>query len=233
MKNLKYFLSIIPFVCFFVGYNMSNLFIRANSYKTPHIIGLSVHEALRITSQNHANIKLITEQECQGMTPGTIMTQKPASGRLMKPNQTILVTISKQPDQKKAPNFKLKTHDSITKICKQDSLKIKERPQVYPLPQGTCISQIPQPDTSITNKKIIIYTAQDKPNLYIMPNFTGKDLSSTALSLQNHQISFSVLRRHQKIHPPFLDDYTVTDQKPRAGSFISLEPTLTIQLEVQ
>lgn len=231
-KALKYALPLLPFLCFITGYIISNLLVGTNSYHAPHVIGLTIHEALKVTSQNHVSIKLIAEKECHGILPGTIMTQKPAAGRLMKSNQTILVTVSKQPTVHVAPTLISKTKQQIDQIGKNKTLKIKQYPLTYALPEGTCIAQNPQPNTPINDKKMVVYTAKEKQNLYIMPDFLGQELITVAHCLQHHQLKLTAILNHETVVEPYKENLIVIAQKPKAGSFITLSPNLAIQVEV-
>jgi len=231
-KSLKYALPLLPFICFIAGYTISNLFVGTSSHQAPHIVGLTIHEALTTAAQNHVTIKLVAQKECLGTIPGTILTQKPTAGRLMKPNQTILVTVSKQPAVQVAPNLLSKTTTQIAQISKENNLKIKQHPQPSSLPQGSCMGQTPQPNAPLSDKKMVIYTAQEKQNLYLMPNFIGKELAMVMHALQHHQLHPTIILNHEKIESPYPENVTVIAQKPRAGSFVTLGSNLGIQLEV-
>lgn len=231
--KIQYLLPVIPFIGFIAGYGLSNLLISTTTHQAPNIIGLTLHEAIKITSQNHVTIQLIAEKECNGILPGTILTQKPAAGRLIKPNQAILVTASKQQTLVPAPKLLSKKTQDIQITCKQLGIKIKEYPIVSTTPQGYCVGQIPQPDTPLTDKKMIFYTAKNQANIYIMPNFIGKRLHESLQSIQRHQLPVTISHQHQEIKPPYQQNYQIVAQKPRPGSFISLEEKLNIQLEVE
>lgn len=231
-KTLKYALPLLPFICFIAGYIVSNIFVGASSHKAPHIIGLTIHEALKLTSQNHVSIKLIAEKECSGTIPGTILTQKPIAGRLMKQNQAILVTVSKQPIVPTAPDMLSKTSVQTANLSKENNLKMKQYFLHSSLPKNTCIGQAPQPNAPISDRKIVIYMAQEKQNLYIMPDFIDQKLSVVVHALKQHQLNPTITLRHEKIDNPYPENLKVVEQKPRAGSFVSLDQSLNVQLEV-
>jgi len=217
---------------FIVGYGLSTLLIGTTTHQTPNIVGLTLHEAIKTTSQNHVTIQLIAEKECSGILPGTILTQKPAAGRLMKPHQAILVTASKQHTLTPAPTLLAKNSQEIQSISKQLGIKIKQYPLLSMLPQNSCIGQTPQPETPLADKKMTIYTAKPQANLYVMPNFIGKKLQDALQSIQRHQLPVTVTHLHQEITPPYQQDYCITAQKPRPGTFVSLGEKLCLQLEV-
>jgi len=230
--HFQYLLPIIPFMGFIVGYGLSTLLIGTTTHQTPNIVGLTLHEAIKTTSQNHVTIQLIAEKECSGILPGTILTQKPAAGRLMKPHQAILVTASKQQSLTPAPTLLTKNSQEIQAVGKQFGIKIKEYPILSVLPQGSCIGQTPQPETPLIDKKMIVYTSKTPSNLYVMPNFRGKKLHEALHSIQRHQLPVTVTHLHQEITPPYQQEYYITAQKPRPGTFVSLGEKLCLQLEV-
>ena len=229
---LKYLVPIIPFICFFLGYALSNLLVGNQTYKTPELIGLSLHQAIEKTSPYQITIQLIAEKECQGAPQGTIISQKPSPGRSIKSHQSILVITTKLPPAAKAPNVLGKSYGEIEKIQKAQHLKFKTYGINYNAPKGVCVGQIPQPSQSVVDKKMILYTAQEKQNKYIMPTLTDKEVVEVVEFLKSHSLTVSVFCQNQKITEPYSNDMTIIAQKPLAGSIINLQDNATIQLEV-
>lgn len=233
MKNNSFvLLALIPFILFTFGYIASYLLMNSALYQTPNLVGLRLSHALNLAAKNHATIKLLCEQEVAGVEAGTIISQKPNPGRLIKQNQTILVTIAKENQPTKAPDFTLKNLKDCIKNAQESNIQLKNYSIVYPLSKDICIGQIPEKDTIIPNKKMIIYTAQEKTNTYIMPNFIGKNLNIVINKLEQQQINYKIFENYEVITPPFRGELIITNQKPKAGSFVSLDKTLIIQLEV-
>ena len=230
-KYIPYFFAIAPFIFFIFGYIFSHFLMKSTVYQTPNLIGLKLSQALTIAAQNHATIKLLHEQECPGVEAETIISQKPSAGRLIRPNQAILITIAKEASAPLAPDLKLQKLAACEKKCKELNIKLKQYPIVYQLPQETCIGQIPQAQEAVSDKKIIIYTAQEKANMYIMPNFINKNLNEIIASLKNQEIGYTVFSNYEKIEEPYADDLIITNQKPKSGSLIQMTKTLHIQLE--
>jgi beta-lactam-binding protein with PASTA domain len=230
-KYIPYFFAIMPFMFFVFGYIFSHFLMKSTVYQTPNLIGLKLSQALTIAAKNHATIKLLHEKECPGVEAETIISQKPSAGRLIRPNQTILITIAKETSAPVSPDLKLQKLTACEKNCKELGIKLKHFPIVYPLPQETCIGQIPQAQEIISDKKIIIYTAQEKTNIYIMPNFINKNLNEVINSLTNQEIVYTIFSNYEKIEAPYTDDLIITNQKPKQGSLIQLTKSLHIQFE--
>lgn len=206
--------------------------MRSTVYQTPNLIGLKLSQALAVAAQNHATIKLLHEQECPGVEAETVISQKPCAGRLIKPNQAILISIAKEVTPLLTPDLKLKRLSDCEKNCKEMGIKLKWYPITYPLPAETCIGQIPQPNENLTNKKMTIYTAQEKSNIYIMPNFIQQKLNKVIQCFSSQDIKYSIFSEYEKIEPAHDDNFTVIDQKPKPGSLIQINKSLQIQLAV-
>lgn len=232
-SNIKiYLLTAIPFICFILGYGLSNMFIGNKSYTTPNLIGLTIHEAVTQTSPFHINIQLADQKECPGIAPGTILTQKPTAGRLIKSHQSIIVVTSKLPDTALAPKALGLAQSVAQDLCAQQKIKCKLYPIQHQLPANTCIGQTPQQGQPIPDKKLVLYIADNSSNSYIMPTLTNQPLQTVLNFLKLHAITVQIFEKSQKILPPYNENLTVTAQKPSAGSFISLQKNTNIQLEV-
>lgn len=226
-------LATAPFILFILGYTVSYFLINSALYQTPNLVGVSLSQALNLASQNHATIKLLCEQEAPGIEPGTIISQKPCAGRVIKQNQTILVTIAKETPPTKAPDLILQNLKECQKTAKELGISLKSYPITYPLGKNICIGQIPEKETVLTDKKMAIYTAQEKANIYIMPNFIGKNLHMITSKLHQQQINYKVFKDGENIIPPFSNSLTIVNQKPKAGSFVAINETFVAQLETE
>lgn len=232
--NLKLSVLIaMPFMCFIIGYGISNLIMGNKTHTTPNLIGMTALEAIEQTSSLHVNIQLIAQKECPGVTHGTIVSQKPAPGRLIKSHQSIMVVTAKLPQASIAPDAISKTEEEVNKICNNDHLKLKSYPLSYQLPTGTCIGQIPEKGQSLPDKKLIIYTASNKAQTYLMPNIMNMNLGEVIPFLQKHKIQLTIFYKNQKLYPPYPPELIITAQKPTPGSFVKPQENMTVQLEVK
>lgn len=230
--KLTYLLTIVPFICFIAGYCISHFIVGTTAHPAPNIIGLTIHEAVKQTSKNHVTLQLIAEKECSGIAPGTILTQKPAPGRLIKPNQTVLVTISKQTSSVSAPNLLDLSSPKIQETGKQLGIKIKEfMIQSNNTMDNICICQHPSPDTLLTDNKMIAYIAKPSDNVYIMPNFIGKQLNDALASLKHYHCTTIITHKQKELSYPYQQGIII-GQKPRSGTLINFNKKQQIQLEI-
>lgn len=228
----KYLFIFLPFICFVIGYLLSNLAIGNKTYTTPQLTGLSLYEAIKITSPHQINIRILSEKESANIPAGTILSQKPSPGRIIKTHQPILVTTTKALPDITAPHLLQQSLESLEKTCQDMHLKYKIYTIEYPAPANSCIAQLPQAKDIIHDKKIIIYCAKDKQNMYLMPDFTNQQLETVLNELKDYTDKISVFKGSQKLIPPYQINTKIISQKPLAGSLVSIKPPLNVQLEI-
>ena len=228
----KYIFIVLPFLCFTIGYFLSNVIIGNKTYTTPKLIGLSLYEAIKITSPHQINIRILSEKESANIPAGTILSQKPSPGRIIKTHQPIFVTTTKALPDVITPNLLQQRFDSIEKTCHDMRLKYKTYELEYPAPTQSCIAQLPQGGDIIHDKKVIIYCAKDKQNMYLMPDFSNQPLEQVLNELKDYTDKIAVFRGTQKLAMPYQATAKIIAQKPLAGSLVSINPPLNVQLEI-
>lgn len=228
----KYILSTIPFIFFFLGYGLCSIIIGNKTYITPNLVGLSLYEAVKQTSAHHVNIRISSEKESFDIPAGTIINQKPCAGRAIKAHQSIFITTTKAPAAIIAPALQQQTSIQVEKTCHDLGLKVKTYPIESSAPSNSCIAQFPQSGQHITDKKITIYTAQERPSIYLMPDLTNQSLQLMFNTLNNQLGKVSVYKGKQKLKPPYQEHLKIISQKPLAGSLVSLDSAIHLQLEV-
>ena len=230
--NKKNILIFLPFLCFFAGYIISNIVIGSKTYVTPKLVGLSLYEAVKLTSPHQINIRILSEKEVSNIPAGTILSQKPSPARIIKAHQPVFVTTTKSPPDIISPLLQTLSIEAIEKKCHEMNLKFKSYELEYLAPCNSCIAQLPQANEIVRDKKMIVYCAKDKLNMYIMPDFTLKPLIQVIDFLKEYTDKIEIFNGTQKINFPYNQNAKVVSQKPLAGSLISIKPPLRIQLEV-
>tara|TARA_B100000674_G_C37889022_1_gene938048 strand:- start:273 stop:977 length:705 start_codon:yes stop_codon:yes gene_type:complete len=228
-KNL---LFILPFICFVLGYSICNILIGNKTYTTPNLIGITTYEALKLTSPHQINIRIVAEKESNHIPAGTILNQKPSAGRLVKTHQPILVTTTKSPPIITAPQLTTQKQNYIETTCKDMHLKCKLYHIEYQAPAQSCIGQLPYAGDTVEDNKMTCYIAQNKVNMYIMPDLTQHSLPEVLNFLNQHSERVSIFYGSKKIKEPYTGFTKVISQKPLAGSIIKLDSKLHIYLEV-
>lgn len=230
--NNKYTILLLPFICFIAGYLLSALITGNKTYITPRLTGMSIYEAIKTTSPHQINIRILSEKESEHVPAGTIISQKPSAGRAIKTHQPIFVTTTKMPPQTTAPQLLQLQKTDINKICHDLNLKAKTYYLEYQAPSYSCIGQLPESTHIVHDHKIITYLAKDKLNMYLMPDLTKQPLKLSLELLQNYTDKVTVYMGTQKQFEPYPENATIINQKPLAGSLISIQPTPLIQLEI-
>ncbi len=230
-NNLKWLIG-LPFFCFTIGYLLANYCIGNKTYKTPNLVGLRLHEALKLLTPYQVHLHILSEKKCANIPANTILTQNPAPERAVKAHQSVFVTITKAPEDTKAPQLLTKTEAEIKQHCHDLHIKYKMYHVPYQAPSGTCFAQLPQAHEILTDKKMILYCAAPKQDSYLMPDFTKHTLHEVLAALAAYTTDIAVFYTTQKITAPYPEQAIIIAQKPLAGSLISLEKMPSMQLEI-
>jgi beta-lactam-binding protein with PASTA domain len=201
--------------------------------KTPHFIGLPLHQAMIHAAGQNLRLHIVSEKEHAHIEPGTILEQKPQPNSSIKEKQTVYIITARSPQEKNTPTILGLSSEEIAKISKQ--LRIKTKNHHIPstgLP-GRCIAQIPTPNQPIKDSKLIAYIAEEPSLFFILPNFTNQDLEEVISFLQKNNLTFSVYQKTNKLSPPYPKIARIVNQKPLIGSFIKLDQSTHIQLQIE
>jgi len=222
----------LPFIAFFIGYFSLQFFIIEKIVQAPNLVGKDLLQATKIASSKKLNLRIIAEKEIADTLPGTIIKQNPLPNTSIKSHQSIFITITKSPETVVAPAFITKSHEQIEQTCKDK--KIKNRPYFLSsnYPKGECIGQLPLQNKPLESKKMSTYISTGNQNQYLFPDLTSSTLEEASQLLSQHNISFDVYYRDQKINAPYNRNFVVSYQKPLAGTFITLNEKLYVQLKV-
>ncbi len=232
LKNFHYFIWSFPFVSFMMGYFFMYQLFSIDSLQTPGLVGRQLHEVITAISNKNLNIRLLATKEEPDLPTGTILSQKPTAGQPIKPNQSIYIVLSEEPPLPQAPNFIQKKQHSIKQLCKKNNIRTKNYTVANTYPADRCFAQHPEPNETIKNHTIITYISDGGKKPLLLPNFKGQPLELVLEFLENHAIKPSLTYTHRKHNQT--QEYTVIDQRPLAGTLITLDATnpLRIQLKV-
>ena len=226
------FTFLFPFFAFCIGYVSLQFFITEQLVQTPDLIGKDILQATKLCSQLKLNLRIIAEKEMFDAVPGTIVTQNPLQQSYIKSHQSIFITITKLPEPILAPVITKKNIEDIEKICTEKGIKYRAYFLPSNLPYGQCFAQMPYENDPLLSKKINAYISLGKENLYLFPDFSNFALHDVIHCLQEKNIQFDVFYKDQKILAPYKKNYTISYQKPLAGSLITLNNKLYVQLQV-
>ena len=213
----------LPFVAFLCGYLLTRTLFCPPTVQVPFLVGLPLAQAAKIASDQQLSIQIIAEKIDTDLKPGTIISQKPQANQTAKHYQIIYLVTAKQPEPKKTPELTGKSVAEITQELNQAGINFK----TISLPLNTSLTQVitqyPEAGQQLI-EPILVYTAQYTP-LYIIPDFKTKPLAEVLTFLETYHIPSTVTYNQPNAH-----SYTVEQQRPLAGTLISLQQAPTIQL---
>ena len=231
-KYFKDLYWVTPFVCFILGYQCFAVFFYRSVIQAPPIIGKTLPEAATILSKNNLNMRMITEQEDPDIPAGTIISQTPRAHSAIKPQQTIFFVLSKKPAQPRIPDVRGTTFDDYSK--KLSDLKIRYRtfPVQSDKPEGTCLAQIPTSSNEISTSGALLYIASSAADVLLFPSCKGKSVTEVKQFFDKYNIPVNIYHTHSTSDHHTCDRCIIFEQKPLAGSFVSLKEPFSIQLKV-
>jgi len=233
IKNYKNYLFILPFVSCLCGYLLVGKLLQPTVFHTPSIIGKNILPAISTLSKHNLNIRIIDYKQDPDLPEGTILSQKPQSGRKIKPHQSVYVVLSKKPYRIPCPLLVGKDISSITQMLTNKNIRNKSYYLPSNHPENHCIAQYPSPSTELKKNNIITYLSQAYKKPVVLPDFRNKKLSKVRNFIKNYK-NISVEIINSKNSHICDDNYTVTDQRPLAGSIVNLhrEKKLLVHLKV-
>ena len=100
------------------------------------------------------------------------------------------------------------------------------------LAKGYCISQIPEENEPLDEKKITLYLSDGTKKFVLLPDFRNKKMSEIKNTLKEGNLEISIVH-----NSPIDDDHKcinciIEHQRPLPGSLISQKKQLPLQLQV-
>ncbi len=225
IKIFNKILWLLPFICFFLGYQLLNQLYKVEKIANPNLVGQTISDAIKTCSNLNLNLRVISEQVEPNLPENTILSQKP-NHAFIKQNQIVFVVTSKKPEPLVAPNLYGLTLSEIEASLKQ--LAIKNKCYYLPsiAPKDTCFGQSVAPEQSLSDHKLISYISTNHNRLVIMPNLVACSLADTKTLLDSYQIKLNI--------KPVLDTglpvNSIIEQKPQAGTIVDLNKLAQIEL---
>lgn len=231
-KYFKDMYWVVPFVCFILGYQCFAFFFYRSVIQTPPIIGKTLPEAASILSKNNLNMRMITELEDPDIPAGTIISQTPRAHSAIKPQQTIFFVLSKKPAQPRIPDIQGTLLSHYSKKLRNAKIRYRTFPVQSDQPEGTCVAQIPSPNEEIPSSGALLYIASQETDALIFPVCKGKSVSEVKQFFDKYSIPVSIYHKDTVTHNHTCENCIVFEQKPLAGSFVSLKEPFSVQLKV-
>ena len=214
-------LWLLPFICFSGGYFATRSLFHRPQMETPSLVGKNLFEAFTLLSNNNLSPRLLDQKVDPDLPEGTVINQNPAAGQPIKQRQTVFLVLSKKPPVTLSPSLVGKSLSEIEKMSSASCYKIKTYPVPSCYPTNQCISQYPNPNEPVKNNTVIAYIAHSTHKPIIWPDFIGRPIAEVVNFLKSHAIEPHLIYDAQ---PNNSDTQQVIDQRPYAGSLVSLSP---------
>jgi len=143
----------------------------------PSIVGKNLLQTIPLLSDKNLNIRILTKKAISDLPSGTILSQTPKEGALIKPQQPVFVVLSEKPPKIPTPSVIHKKQDIILKNLQSLEIRNKSyflQSSIYP--DNLCIAQSPEhyfplayPNAAKRRRNIVLgqmkklqYITQDK-----------------------------------------------------------------------
>lgn len=227
-----YLILLFPFFGFISGYYFLYVFLQKKEIEVPSLIGRNLRDCIKEVSKKGLSLKLLREQEDSDLPQGVILQQIPSTHQKIRPNQSVLVTISKKPKPTITPNFVGLSHNQINLNTKKAGIQSKSFWIKSIYPTDNCICQYPESGFILKNQKLITYLSTGQNSLFIVPNFKDYLIHDVKQNLNCDNISLEILHVKEDWDDFNEQNCFVIDQKPIAGSIVDMNKPLRIQLQV-
>ena len=233
---IKNYLWITPFISFICGYLLLRTLFQPKEFDAPAIIGKQLLTAVSILSDHALNIRFLAQKEEPDLPQGTILAQKPLPGRKIKANQAVYVVISKKSPKIPCPDLLGKSLDTIIHDLEKENIRNKSYffPSNYP--RNSCIAQYPCPRIALKENNIITYLSNGNKKPVIFPDFKGKKIDTVIEFLKKYepQIRIEMVHSfHDNTEYLSKEDHIISDQRPLAGSIITLDEKNPISVHLK
>lgn len=233
LKNLlSSTLWTVPFLSCVLGYAATHSFFTTKEIEAPNFVGKSVQHAICESSRVGVNIRLLREKVDPDIKEGIVLEQLPKQSHNVKPNQYVFLTISKHPQGIKTPNVLGHNQKMISEQCRE----LGVRPKIFWLssryPKDFCIAQFPQAGQDLENRPLFAYVSSGKNQLVVFPDLKGKPILEVKEFLEREGVSVEVIHSDRVDRYHECSECKVVDQNLMAGSIVSKDKRLYVQLEV-
>lgn len=154
----------------------------------PEIEGLTVEDAEKLLKENDGRFTMEVEEEIASSEyeEGTIISQEPSAGRVVKKGVKILVKVSSGPGDIKIPNVVNYERDSAVRTLeKAGFVVVVTEEESSTVPTDVVIRQTPSAGESAEEGDTVrIYVSKEAEEIYV-PNVVGKSLAQAKNEIES------------------------------------------------
>jgi serine/threonine-protein kinase len=191
-----------------------------------------MHDAIKILSADKLNVRILAEKEDPDSPEGIIISQTPAQGKKIKPQQSVFLVITRKPPRIQAPSLCGLPLEDAKKKAAQARIALQTHAIESSYPKDNVIAQNKLPGEELIDKTMTLSVSAGDTPLRIMPDLRGKKAEEVVRFLKPFNIKVEVT------HPDQEKDHVcssclIIDQRPHVGSIIDLAKAPVVQLTTQ
>jgi len=223
-KGMKFLLWLVIF--FFLSillYNITEKIVHSKKeVVVPNIINKSVYEALDIVSKMNLSLKKIGEVYNPNYPIGTVVSQQPSAGMVVREGRSINVVLSLGGEKVFVPNIVGEDYRKAEVLLRQYTLFIGTVTQRYSLKvaKNKIIEQQPREGEIVdknTPVNIVVSLGFPPEDVILMPDFKNKHINDVYQWAQKYGFEINVKEEVVEGY----NDSEVIDQRPLPDEIIS------------
>jgi beta-lactam-binding protein with PASTA domain len=223
--NKLYLYILVPFIAFFSGFLFIQRYVSFYTFPAPDVIGSSLETATKKLAAHRLNIRITGEKQDKQLAPNTVISQNPAPSSMVKPEQTIYLLISKQPDKQLTPNLRNLSVEEITKKIDPQLTRIITHAINTAGPHNKCIFHLPEAGSPLT-EELHLYLNKQCPIIYVMPSLKGLSLSKALEIMRYYNIQYKIIAASDAARWQPFNYLQVINHTPQAGAELTANPDL-------
>lgn len=231
LLRLFFLVAILMSVAVFSAITTIRLTIHGKQETLPNLVGMPETQAKSVLKGLGLGLNVEDRLYSNKVQANAIVSQIPAAGTSIKPQQLVHVLISLGPQKVSVPDLKGRSLRAARITAVERGLTIGDVAAIYWPQDGPneVVAQDPPPATTDLQNPTVNFLVSlgPKPVAYLCPNFQGKSLGVVRAELQ--QAGFQKITVSQVQSPGTLQN-TIVKQLPLPGSKVT--PDTTFQFQV-
>lgn len=166
----------LPFLCFLAGYFAVFRVMRQDEISVPQVIGLPLADGLARLDEFQLYGQLVRRVVDASKTSGTILSQDPLPGQLIRTRQPVALVVVADPEPHIVPHLLGCAREEVLARAKQHSFAVRIHEIEHPsAPAGICIAQFPLSGETASDATVDVYCSGGSEKLCILPSYVGME----------------------------------------------------------
>ena len=223
----------MPFLCFFSGYYLISRLMTVSVVATPRVVGLVLHDALKVLSAAQLQAQIIAEKEEPDLPDGLVLDQTPRPGQQIRLSQPLYLTIARAPEPPRAPALQGLTQAKAEHEARAHAVRLRCHELESSYPVGYCFAQSPAAGDPLAEQTMDAYISAGMTTTRIFPSCTHRPVTEVEDFCKKLGMKVHIFHAHKVAADHVCTTCTVQEQKPLAGTLVDLKKPLVVQLIVE